>query len=272
MKYNETNSVTENIVVFYNLNTFMKVKPDAFDIGKLLISFGEMDANKKLVPGKSIDYYLDVKNTAMGKNAHVLCQDILSGKINKLMDAEEKKRLGKVVREMSDAEKAAIPDNKKYAQAVLMYQGGQNADKAKRNDGKALAKILKITRGSKKPVIFSCEEGPGNVTKEGLIVPAYNGKPEKIIRVSMSNDDLKTFAIMVQEAYSAWLTARYFEKGSTPNNTIQNAQWIRNDKGFFICSNCKKEAEFAFEHIEHNRKKIQSLSKFCPHCGCGMNS
>ena len=45
------NIVEEPIMEFFNKNSFMKVKPDGFRIGRLLLSFGNMDDNKKLVPG-----------------------------------------------------------------------------------------------------------------------------------------------------------------------------------------------------------------------------
>lgn len=188
----------------------MKVKPDAFDIGKLIFSFGEFDNSKKLV--NSIDFYLDMKNSATGKNGHVLCQDILSGKIIKLMDAEEKIRLGKLLKDMTEQEKAAIQNDKKYAQAVKTYQGGQSSEKANREDGKALAKVMKISRGSRQPIIISCESGPGAQTEQGLIVPQWKGKAETTIRVSMTNDDLKTLALAIQTAYQAWMSAKFSVK------------------------------------------------------------
>lgn len=49
------NIVEEPIMEFFNKNSFMKVKPDGFRIGRLLLSFGNMDDNKKLVPGSNID-------------------------------------------------------------------------------------------------------------------------------------------------------------------------------------------------------------------------
>lgn len=213
MKFDEKNDVIDTIFEIYNLNSFVKVK-SAFDIGRIVFSFGQLDSNKKLL--SNIDFYLDIKKCDPERgNALTLCNDILSGKINKLMDIEEKKRLGKLLKEMSSKEIALIPKDKKYAKCVKMYQGGWSAEKAKekgRTDGNALSRVMKITRGFKKPVVLSCEEGAGKETKEGLIVPIYKSNPEKKIMVSLSNEEFKAMALSVQTAYSAWLSAKYSVK------------------------------------------------------------
>ena len=277
-------SIFDNILEFYNLNTFLKIKPISFDIGKLLFSFGEFDNNKKLI--KQVDFYLDIKNSASGKNANVLCQDILSGRLLAEMDREEVKRLGKKLREMTEQEKQAIPKNKQYAEAVRMYQGGVPAQKAAREDKMALAKILKISRGSKKPVIITCESGPGIQTEQGLIVPRYeNGRAETLIRVSLTKDDLKTIAIVVPQWYNAWLSAKMSvnmfaqkkqEKQSqtssnTTTKTVQKytARWLEED-GRFVCSKCRAPADYVYDKIESGLKQ-QNLSKFCYACGSEMH-
>lgn len=193
------NIVEEPIMEFFNKNSFMKVKPDGFRIGRLLLSFGNMDDNKKLVPGSNIDYWLDFKKG----DAYNLMQDIISGKLAVEVKKEKKDRL------------AANP-NAKYAQPVRSYQGGVSAQKAKdknlRTDGAAQAKILKIQGGLKQPVLISVEEGPGRETEQGLIVPTYNGKPEQIVRVTLTWDDLKAMALAVQMHYGAFLSGQHVMK------------------------------------------------------------
>ena len=193
------NIVEEPIMEFFNKNSFMKVKPDGFRIGRLLLSFGNMDDYKKLVPGSNIDYWLDFKKG----DAYNLMQDIISGKLAVEVKKEKKDRL------------AANP-NAKYAQPVRSYQGGVSAQKAKdknlRTDGAAQAKILKIQGGLKQPVLISVEEGPGRETEQGLIVPTYNGKPEQIVRVTLTWDDLKAMALAVQMHYGAFLSGQHVMK------------------------------------------------------------
>lgn len=193
------NIVEDPIMEFFNKNSFMKVKPDGFRIGRLLLSFGNMDDNKKLVPGSNIDYWLDFKKG----DAFNLMQDIISGKLAVEVKKEKKDRL------------AANP-NAKYAQPVRSYQGGVSAQKAKdknlRTDGAAQAKILKIQGGLKQPVLISVEEGPGRETEQGLIVPTYNGKPEQIVRVTLTWDDLKAMALAVQMHYNAFLAGQHVMK------------------------------------------------------------
>lgn len=196
------NIVEEPIISFFNTNSFMKVKPDGFRIGRLLLSFGNMDDNKKLVPGSNIDFWVDFRKAGI-YNAHNLMHDILSGKLAAEIKKEEKDRL------------AANP-NAKYAQPVRSYPGGVSAQKAKdrniRSDGAAQAKILKIQGGLKSPVLISVEEGPGRETEKGLIVPTYNGKPEHIVRVAMAWEDMKAMALAVQMHYEAFLSGQHVMK------------------------------------------------------------
>lgn len=193
------NIVEEPIMDFFNKNSFMKVKPDGFRIGRLLLSFGNMDDNKKLVPGSNIDYWLDFKKG----DAFNLMQDIITGKLAKEMQKEKEKRLKE------------NPANK-YAKPVRMYQGGISAEKAKgrgvREDGKALARVLKIQSGLKQPVMISVEEGPGEENAQGLIVPRYNGKPDQIVRVTVTWDDMKAMALAVQMHYNAFLAGQHTMK------------------------------------------------------------
>ena len=195
-------NILDSIVEYYNKSpkketgTFFKVKSDTFNIGKLHFSFVTFNATT----GKqvnSIDFYVDMRK---GDGGLVLCQDILSGKIAKEMEIEKQNRLKK-------------DPNSKFASPTRVFQGGLSAQRAKekniRSDGNAQARILKLSSGNTFPYIFSCEEGPGKETSEGLIVPTYSGKPEKIIRVGISQNDLKALALAVNSHYTAFLSAKY---------------------------------------------------------------
>lgn len=193
------NIVEEPIMEFFNKSSFMKVKPDGFRIGRLMLSFGNMDDNKKLVPGSNIDFWMDFKKGP----ALVLMQDIVSGKLAAEIQKEKKERLN------------SNPSNK-YAKPVRTYQGGVSAERAKerglRTDGAALARVLKIQGGLKQPVMISVEEGPGRENEQGLIVPTYNGKPEQIVRVTLTWDDVKAMALAVQMHYGAFLAGQHVMK------------------------------------------------------------
>lgn len=206
------NIVEEPIMEFFNKNSFMKVKPDGFRIGRLLLSFGNMDDNKKLVPGSNIDFWLDFRK-AGAYNAHNLIHDIISGKLAAEIRKEKKDRL-------------AVNPKAKYAQPVRSYPGGVSAQKAKdrniRTDGAAQAKILKIQGGLKQPVLISVEEGPGRETEQGLIVPTYNGKPEQIVRVTVTWDDLKAMALAVQMHYNAFLAGQHTMKAIADEKNARN--------------------------------------------------
>lgn len=188
----------DTVIEFFNSSTFLKIYPDSFGIGKLRFSFGQFDANKKLK--NNIDFYLNIKKG----DALVLCQDILSGRLSAEMKMEEKTR---------KADSKLDENQKKYAKPVRMYQGGVSAQKAKRNDQKALSRVLEISSGTKKPVIIVCKEGPGEQAQNGLIVPKFNNSnAEKLIRVALTTDELKAMALAVQAYYNAWLSAAFSVK------------------------------------------------------------
>lgn len=196
------NITQEPIMEFFNQKSFMKVKPDGFGIGRLLISFGNLDENKKLVPNSNIDYWLDFKKG----DVFNLIQDIISGRLKKEIDVEKSERLKN-------------NPNAKYAQPVRTYNGGISAARVKekemRTDGAAQAKVLKIQGGTKYPVMISVEEGPGRETEQGLIVPTYGTKPEEIVRVTLTWEDLKALALATQAHYTAFLTSQYTVKAFT---------------------------------------------------------
>lgn len=205
------NLAQEPIMEFFNLKSFMKVKPDGFNIGRLMMSFGNLDENKKLVPNSNIDYWLDFKKG----DAFNLIQDIISGKLAKEIEKEKSDRL------------KADP-NSKYAKPVRTYQGGMSAQRAKekniRTDGAAQARVLKIQGGSKYPVLVSVEEGPGRETEQGLIVPTYGNKPETIVRVTLTWDDVKAMALSIQAHYNAFLTSQYTIKAFADEKAKRNKE------------------------------------------------
>lgn len=188
----------DTVIEFFNSSTFLKIYPDSFGIGKLKLAFGQFDGNKKLK--NNIDFYLEIKKG----DALVLCQDILSGRLATEMKKEKDARLS----DPNIDEKA-----KQYAKPVRMYQGGISAKKAKRKDNMALSKVLEISSGAKKPVVFTCKEGPGEQNAKGLIVPRFNNSnAEKRIIVALTAEELKAMALATQTYYNAWLSAAFSVK------------------------------------------------------------
>ena len=164
--------------------TFMKAKANAFEIGKVLLSFVEFDEKtKKSV--KNIDIYMDVSEML------VFCNDVLSGRLVKM--AQDKAK-----------------DNPKFPPAVFSNQGGTKSEKAGRADGKALARVLNFGASSRAGnFVFQALSGPGKELEQGLISMEDIKNPEKRIIVPCSANDLKKLCLMVKSDYQAYLSGQY---------------------------------------------------------------
>lgn len=205
-EYFERVTPITTVVEFYNKSvknnkaSLLKIYPDAFRINRFRFSFANCDASMKRVPNGSVDFYLEVEK------ALVLAEDILSRQLK-----------NDVANEAVERRKRSEKDGKeyKYAMPVRSYPGGLNARKAKekkiRTDGMAQARVLKIAGASsdKLDIIISCECGPGRETKEGLIVPTYEYKPDTIVRVGMTWEQAKQLAVMLKSHYDAYLSSCY---------------------------------------------------------------
>ena len=176
---------------FFELNgkdTFMKIKGNAFGIGKVQFAFVKFDkATNKLL--ESMEVYMDMDD------ALVLAADILSGRIATLAQAEKAK-------------------GDKYPAAVWSSPlGGVNEEKAKekygRTDGKAISRVFTISPGSAQPFIFTSIMRPGHTNDMGAIVP--EGKPELQIRVPGDAQSLKKMAVAVQSYINAYRCAQFVE-------------------------------------------------------------
>lgn len=172
-------------------DTFVKIKVNAFPIGKVLMSFVKFDpiTKKRL---DSIDIYVSFEDM------RVFCNDIVSGKIP--MQCEESK-------------KQARESGSKYPKEVWMNMGGTDEEKCKtrklRTDGKAISRVLKFSPGSSQPFIFQAEQGVGESNTKGLIVPRYGTKPDKLIRVPCTPLVLKQFALLTIDFMQSWITYQF---------------------------------------------------------------
>lgn len=133
--------------------------------------------------GNSIDFFINPFT------AGVLCHDIMSGRIAALA----KKELEKTKAE-----------GRKYANSIWMKQGGTSAKRSATNT--PIAKTLEITPGSAQPWILVAKQGPGHETPQGLIVM---DKAETTIRVPMSTDFFKEFALALDTTKRLWEQLRY---------------------------------------------------------------
>lgn len=174
---------------FFELNgkdTFMKVKGNAFGIGKVQFAFVKFDKDtSKLI--ESMEVYMDMDD------ALVLAHDILSGRISTLAEVEKKK-------------------GEKFPQAVWSSPlGGVNEEKAKekygRTDGKAISRTFTISPGSAMPFVFTSMLRPGHTNDMGAIIP--EGKPEITIRVPGDGQSLKKLAVSLQSHINAYRCSQF---------------------------------------------------------------
>lgn len=182
--------LNKQIIRFDGKDTFFEVMANAFGIDKVQLNFRKYD-NAKASGSKftqQVDCYVNVED------ALVLSQDILSGKIHALAEAEKSK-------------------GGKYPAPVWQSMGGMSADKAKekglRNDGMALSRVLKLAPGSAKPFVITAESGKGEQNAQGLIVPRYGTTPDNRIMVALTGDQLKQLALLIQMHLNAYYSAQY---------------------------------------------------------------
>lgn len=181
---------------------FIKIKGDAFSIGKVLLSFVKFDKNtKKLI--HNIDMYIDIPDMKL------LCNDILSNRIVAKLSAPNGVQVMK-----------GIPE-------------GECQKRGLRSDGLAQSKIFSIRKGTKVPYIISCDIRPGRSRmvngKPGIIVPdfqANGGKPEKSVQVGCTDDQLRQLALMTNcyiDAYVSKIVKEYkfYSKQQQQVNTYQ---------------------------------------------------
>lgn len=176
----------KQIIRFDGNDTFFEVMANAFNIGKVQINFRKYDQTKskgdKIT--QQVNCYVNIEDIL------VLTQDILSGKINKLAEAEKAK-------------------GSTYPAPVWQSMGGISALKAEREDEMALSRVLKLAPGSSKPFVLTAESGKGEQNQQGLIVPRFGTKPENRIIVALTNEQLKQFALIINMHLTAYYSAQY---------------------------------------------------------------
>lgn len=176
------------IIRFDGRNVFVEVLDSAFEIGKIMLGFKEYDLSRpqgeRFV--NEVTIYMDITEF------ETLAHDIMFRFIDrKAKQAREIQKTG----------------NYKFCKEIYFDMGGTTLESlAKRNqsrpDNKDESRVFKITPGDKMPWILSAEKGAGKRTETGLIAP--DGKPDVTIRVPLSDEDFRKFAIVVNNEIQAW--------------------------------------------------------------------
>ena len=182
---------------------FFEIMTNCLSLDKVYLNFEEYDDSKPAGQRKKyqVQIYLDCIE------AYVISKDIFSGKFA---------MLGKKAKE------PAVAGGYKYAREIYSSLGGISATKLAqkgkdRADGKSLSRCFKITPGVKSDWVLSAESGPGEESETGLIVPKYS-KPEQIVRVALSNEQLKIFGGALELLVNSWMN----EKLKQINNLSKN--------------------------------------------------
>ena len=160
---------------------FLEVMLTGLAYDKVLINFTKYDVTQpknQRITG-SVGIFMDMFE------AQRLSRDILSGRICALGEVAKKK---------------AAKNNQQYAPSVFENSGGTSA--ANRSDGVAVARSFSISPGAKKPWILCAKQGKGEEVGTGLIKMA--GKPDVVVRVPLTNEKLKEFALAIEAVVNAW--------------------------------------------------------------------
>lgn len=173
----QTNQRELLIAEIQGKNSFLKVKPDALKIGKVLFAFVEYDKDNGNKIKKSIDIYMSIAD------ALVLAYEILNGTIE------------------SKAAMSYGPSDKYPPAFWTSKLGGIKEETVKkrglRTDGKAISRCFSISvgalmnDGNRNPYVLTAISKPGSTNAYGLIVPDKGAKGE-YIRVPVLDKNVLT--------------------------------------------------------------------------------
>ena len=167
-------------------NCFMEIMLTGLTYDKVLINFTQYDVSQpknQRITG-NVGIFMDMFE------AQRLARDIMSGRICAL--GEKAKEIAK-------------KNNKQYAQNIFESSGGTSA--ANRPDGRAVARSFSIAPGARQPWILCARQGAGEEIGSGLIKMA--GKPDVTIRVPVTNEKLKEFALAIEAVVGIWTRMRF---------------------------------------------------------------
>jgi len=187
----------EQIIRIDNRDTFIEAMATGFHFGKLIVAFNKYDQKKpkgERLQSK-ITIFIDTYE------ALALMKDILSGRMARLGQ--------KSLTEMQQK-------GGKYAGHIYQNMGGTSAGSLRnqqksRPDGKAESRILQLSPGNAKPWLFTAMSGPGEQKDNGLISPNW-GAIEERLRVAMTDDEIKEFAIAIQTHIEGYVASNYINE------------------------------------------------------------
>lgn len=167
---------------------FLEITVDCLKIDKIMLQAVSYDQSRpagQRETGK-VPIYLDIFMAAR------IGQDILSGRYAAL--AQQKR-------------KEAEASGSKYPSSVIdpPIMGGTSG--ARTADHKPIARQMRLIPGNIKPWIIEVTSGPGKEIGKGLIAP--DGKPTTVIRVPLTNDDVKEIALALQYCDHLWMSAKF---------------------------------------------------------------
>ena len=151
--------------------TVVDIYADCFPIEKVKIVVSEYEGNKA-----SIDTYIDFA-------------DFL-----RIAKQVENKEIFK-----------SITNSK--GKGVDIYRGGLPAEKAKREDGKVVAKVLNMNMSQTGTIFINASKGAGRQTDKGAIIP--DGTPDNKVSVSMTYNDCLAMFMYADLAVRAYLPGMF---------------------------------------------------------------
>lgn len=169
-------------------NCFVEITTVAFAIDKVTITFVSYDATKPAGSRETgkISIYLNLMQASR------IAHDVLSGRYAAIAKVNRAK-----------AEKSGS----QYPEAVMTpIMGGTSAKKTK--DNVPVSRQMKLSPGASMPWVLEALQGPGKEMGKGLITPAYS-KPDKAVRIGLTDDGLKEFALALQYAVNIYMQAKH---------------------------------------------------------------
>lgn len=176
-------------------NCFVESLNDAFSIGKIHFAFATYDLNRPAGQRQTNNIHIYIAVDEFLE----LCRKLNCGELKYIMQSK-----------------------KKNNDQTPIYEclGGTSAERlAKqgrpRPDGRSLSRVAKIVVGNRSDILFVADNGPGDVTEKGLIVPKFGNKPENHVAVSMTFETLSELLLITQAHYQMWLASWYMKKYSS---------------------------------------------------------
>lgn len=215
-EYKQTNN---QIIRKDGKNCFVEVLNNYFRFNKVAFNFVEYDPNaqkgnkfkNQVMIFMDFDVFLRVSH------------DFL---VSKRIPAQ-------LAKSKADAEARSAKSGKtEYPIPFVLVRGGTSEERlkargAERPDGKALAKLLKLSPGFKFPCMFRAEQGPGKSNETGLIVPQYD-KPEQMVQIGLSTEAIKELFITVETHVKSYISASVAESYNSDKRENESRQTASN--------------------------------------------